>query len=336
MELKHRPRRLRSTPAMRNMVRETHLQSSNFILPLFVKEGSGIRDEVASMPGAFRRSLDTLLIDLQEVVVLGIAGIVLFPAVEDDLKDSFGSEACNDDGLIPRCIRAVKAQYPNLLIMTDIALDPYNIDGHDGIVEDGKIINDQTVKVLVGQALSQARAGADLLGPSDMMDGRIGAIREALEEEGFTDIGILSYAAKYASSFYGPFRDALDSAPKAGDKKSYQMDPANRREALKEVALDIQEGADLVMVKPALAYLDIISDVKQHFDVPVVAYHVSGEYAMVMAAAEKGWLDGHSAMMESLLSIKRAGADIILSYYAIEAAKALQGLPVELMTQVKK
>lgn len=336
MELKHRPRRLRSTSAMRNMVRETHLQSSNFILPLFVKEGSGIRDEVASMPGAFRRSLDTLLIDLQEVVVLGIAGIVLFPAVEDDLKDSFGSESCNDDGLIPRCIRAVKAQYPNLLIMTDIALDPYNIDGHDGIVEDGKIINDQTVKVLVGQALSQARAGADLLGPSDMMDGRIGAIREALEEEGFTDVGILSYAAKYASSFYGPFRDALDSAPKAGDKKSYQMDPANRREALKEVALDIQEGADLVMVKPALAYLDIISDVKQHFDVPVVAYHVSGEYAMVMAAAEKGWLDGHSAMMESLLSMKRAGADIILSYYAIEAAKALQGLPVELMTQVKK
>lgn len=325
MNLRKRPRRLRQSQAVRSLVQETQLQASDFILPLFIKEGEGICEEVSSMPGAYRRSIDTLLVYLEEVVEVGIPSIVLFPALEDDFKDKYGTESANDQGLIPRAIRAIKSKFPELFIMTDIALDPYSSDGHDGIVEEGQIINDETVKVLIGQALSQARAGADLLGPSDMMDGRIGAIRDALEDEGFTQTGIISYAAKYASAFYGPFRDALDSAPKSGDKKTYQMDPANRREALLEVELDIEQGADIVMVKPALAYLDIISDIKANFNIPVAAYHVSGEYAMVMAAGQNGWLNTHQAMMESLVSMKRAGADIILSYYAVEAAKALQG-----------
>lgn len=324
MKIFKRPRRLRQSASIRSMVQETRLHPSDFIWPLFIKEGQEIKEAISSMPGVYRRSLDTILADLPEAIELGIQSIVLFPVVEENLKDSLGSESCNDEGLIPRAIRAIKLQFPDLFIMTDIALDPYNSDGHDGIVEDGEIINDQTVQVLVGQALSQARAGADLLGPSDMMDGRIGQIREALEDEGYVKTGIISYAAKYASAFYGPFRDALDSAPKSGDKKSYQMNPANRIEALKEVELDIQEGADIVMVKPALAYLDIISDIKNNFDVPVAAYHVSGEYAMVMAAGEKGWLDPVKSMMESLISMKRAGADIILSYYAVEAAKLIK------------
>lgn len=324
MYLNQRPRRLRQNESIRAMVRESHLSAHDFILPLFIKEGEGVLEEVNSMPGVYRRSLDEILHYLEEVVEWGIPSIVLFPALEDHRKDDLGSEAANENGLIPLAIRTIKAKFPQLFIMTDIALDPYNIDGHDGLLREGEIINDETVQILVAQALAQAQAGADLLGPSDMMDGRIGAIRKALEEEGYHRTGIISYAAKYASAFYGPFRDALDSAPKSGDKKTYQMDPANRREALKEVALDIKEGADIVMVKPALAYLDVISDIKAHFDVPVAAYHVSGEYSMVMAAGQNGWLDARAAMMESLIAMKRAGADIILSYYALEAAKNLR------------
>lgn len=323
LPLVHRPRRLRRTEGLRRMVRETRLTVDDLIYPMFVMEGSGQRQEVPSMPGCFRYSLDLLLEEVQEVVGLGIGAIALFPLISDHQKDNAGTESYNPTGLIPQTVRAIKQAFPHLLVITDIALDPYSSEGHDGIVEDGEILNDETVAVLVKQALAHAEAGADMVAPSDMMDGRIGAIRQALDTEGWINVGILAYSAKYASAYYGPFRDALESAPKFGDKKTYQMDPANAAEALKEVDLDIAEGADIVMVKPALAYLDIICRIKQHTNLPVAAYNVSGEYAMVKAAAAQGWIDEKTVMLETLTSIKRAGADVILTYFAKDAARVL-------------
>ncbi len=323
--LRVRPRRLRRNNSIRSMVQETQLTVNDFIYPLFVMEGENKTVEVSSMPGSYRFTLDLLLKEVKEAYGLGIKAIALFPLTPEELKDSIGTESYNPDGLIQRSIRAIKKEIPDILIITDIALDPYNIDGHDGIVtETGEILNDETVEQLVKQALSQAEAGTDIVAPSDMMDGRIGAIRQALDDAGYHHVGILAYSAKYASAYYGPFRDALDSAPKAGDKKTYQMDPANTREALKEVELDIAEGADMIMVKPALAYLDIIHQVKANTNVPVAAYNVSGEYAMIKAAGKLGWIDENKVMLETLLSIKRAGADLILTYFAKQAAQLLQ------------
>jgi porphobilinogen synthase len=314
--LLHRPRRLRRTATLRRMVRETVLTVDDLIYPLFVMEGEGQREEVSSMPNCFRYSLDLLLQEIKDAYALGIGAIALFPKVSPSLKDNAGTESYNPDGLIPRAVRAIKQTLPEVVVITDIALDPYSSEGHDGIVKDGVILNDETVAVLVKQALAHAEAGADLVAPSDMMDGRVGAIRQALDAAGWIDVGILAYSAKYASAYYGPFRDALDSAPKSGDKKTYQMDAANAREALKEIDLDIAEGADIVMVKPALAYLDVIARIKQHTQVPVAAYNVSGEYAMVKAAAAQGWIDEKTVMLETLTSMKRAGADMILTYFA--------------------
>jgi porphobilinogen synthase len=320
----HRPRRLRRNATLRRMVRETVLTVDDFIYPLFVMEGENQRQAVPSMPGCYRYSLDLLLAEVEAAHALGIGAIALFPLIPDSQKDNAGTESYNSDGLVPRAIRAVKQAVPTMLVFTDVALDPYSSEGHDGIVKDGEILNDETVAVLVKQALMQAEAGADFVAPSDMMDGRVGAIRRALDAEGWINVGILAYSAKYASAYYGPFRDALDSAPKFGDKKTYQMDAANTREALKEVDLDIAEGADMVMVKPALAYMDVICRIKQHTNLPVAAYNVSGEYAMVKAAAQQGWIDGQKVMLETLTSMKRAGADLILTYFAKEAALALQ------------
>ena len=320
----HRPRRLRRIEALRRIVRETTLAVHDLIYPLFVMEGENQRQAVASMPGCYRLTLDLLLQEVQEAYKLGIGAIALFPLIAHDQKDNAGTESYNPDGLIPRAIRAIKQAVPEILLITDVALDPYSSEGHDGIVQAGRILNDETVAVLVKQALAQAEAGADFVAPSDMMDGRIGAIRQALDAEGWIDVGILAYSAKYASAYYGPFRDALDSAPKFGDKKTYQMDAANGREAIKEVRLDIAEGADIVMVKPALAYLDIIYRIKQQTNLPIAAYNVSGEYAMIKAAAEQGWIDEKQVILETLLSIKRAGADLILTYFAKEAALMLQ------------
>lgn len=319
-----RPRRLRRTSTLRRMVRETVLTVDDLIYPLFVMEGEGQREEVPSMPGCFRYSLDLLLDEVKEASNLGIGAIALFPLIPHPQKDNVGTESYNPDGLIPRAVRTIKQAVPQVLVITDVALDPYSSEGHDGIVKDGRILNDETVAVLVKQALVQAEAGADFVAPSDMMDGRVGAIRKALDAEGWIEVGILAYSAKYASAYYGPFRDALDSDPKFGDKKTYQMDAANAREALKEVELDIAEAADLVMVKPALAYLDVICRIKQHTNLPVAAYNVSGEYAMVKAAAQQGWIDGQAVMLETLTSMKRAGADVILTYFAKEVARALQ------------
>ncbi len=319
-----RPRRLRRTGTLRRMVQETILTAADLIYPLFVMEGEGKREEVPSMPNCFRYSLDLLLEESKAAWELGIGAIALFPLIPHHQKDNAGTESYNPDGLIPRAVRALKQALPELLVMTDVALDPYSSEGHDGIVQNGQILNDETVAVLVKQALVQAEAGADFVAPSDMMDGRVRAIRQALDAEGWINVGILAYSAKYASAYYGPFRDALDSAPKFGDKKTYQMDAANAREALKEVELDIQEGADIVMVKPALAYLDVICRIKQHTNLPVAAYNVSGEYAMVKAAAQQGWIDGTAVMLETLTSMKRAGADLILTYFAKEAALALR------------
>jgi porphobilinogen synthase len=276
------------------------------------------------MPGCDRFTLDLLLQEVQEVSQLGIGAIALFPLIPHHQKDNAGTESYNPDGLIPRAVRAIKAALPNLVVITDIALDPYSSAGHDGIVQDGTILNDETVAVLVKQALAHAEAGADMVAPSDMMDGRVGAIRQALDAAGWIDVGILAYSAKYASAYYGPFRDALDSAPQFGDKKTYQMDAANAREALKEVDLDIAEGADMVMVKPALAYLDIIARLKQHTHLPIAAYNVSGEYAMIKAAAQRGWIDEAAVVLETLTSMKRAGADIILTYFAKDVARQLR------------
>ncbi len=318
-----RLRRTRKTSALRSLVRETNLTPENLILPLFVCEGKGKKVSIASMPGCFRFSIDLIIKEVREIAKLGIPAVALFPAISEKLKDRFASESVNPNGLLQNTIREIKNKVPGIAVITDVAMDPYSSDGHDGFVQDGKILNDETVGILCAMAASQAEAGADLVAPSDMMDGRVKAIRSALDYHGFTETGILAYSAKYASAFYGPFRDALKSAPKKGDKKTYQMDPANSREALREVLLDAKEGADIVMVKPALLYLDIISKVKAAVSVPVAAFHVSGEYAMIKAAAQKGWLDEKNSMMESLLAIKRAGADIILTYYAKEAARLL-------------
>ncbi|MEM6432825.1 MAG: porphobilinogen synthase [Cyanobacteria bacterium P01_D01_bin.115] len=320
----HRPRRLRRTQGLRRMVQETVLTPADLIYPLFVMEGEGQKVAVPSMSGCFRYSLDLLVEEAQSAWEVGVGAIALFPLIPDAQKDNAGTESYNPEGLIPRAVRALKQALPQLLVITDVALDPYSSEGHDGIVQDGEILNDETVAVLVKQALAQAEAGADMVAPSDMMDGRVGAIRQALDAEGWINVGILAYSAKYASAYYGPFRDALESAPKFGDKKTYQMDAANAREALKEIDLDIAEGADIIMVKPALAYLDVICRIKQHTHVPVAAYNVSGEYAMIKAAAQQGWIDEQAVMLETLTSIKRAGADVILTYFAKEAARLLQ------------
>ena len=325
LDLIQRPRRLRRNESLRRMVRETELSVNDLIYPMFVTEGENQKVEVASMPGCYRFSLDLLLKEVAEIAALGIPAIALFPVISESKKDETGSESYNPKGLVQETVAAIKAQTPELVVITDVALDPFTSHGHDGLLdESGYILNDETVEVLAKMALSQARAGADMVAPSDMMDGRIGAIRQALDTEGFTNVGILAYSAKYASAYYGPFRDALDSAPKSGDKKTYQMDPANAIEAIKEVELDIAEGADIVMVKPALPYLDIIRQIRDVTDVPVAAYNVSGEYAMIKAAGEKGWIDEKKVMLETLLSIKRAGATLILTYFAKEVALLLK------------
>ncbi|MCX7596096.1 MAG: porphobilinogen synthase [Fischerella sp.] len=320
----HRPRRLRRTAALRRMVRETHLDVNDLIYPLFVMEGEGQRVEIASMPGCYRYTLDLLLKESKQAFDLGINAVALFPAIPEVKKDDVGTESYNPDGLVQQTVKAIKQAVPEIIVVTDVALDPFTTHGHDGLVDEkGTILNDPTVEVLVKMALAQAAAGADFVAPSDMMDGRVGAIRKALDAEGYFDVGILAYSAKYASAYYGPFRDALDSAPRFGDKKTYQMDVANAREAVKEVALDIAEGADMVMVKPALAYLDIISQIRNATNVPVAAYNVSGEYAMIKAAAQMGWIDEKQVVLESLTSMKRAGADLILTYFAKEVALML-------------
>jgi porphobilinogen synthase len=318
-----RPRRNRKMSAIRDMVQETHLTKSDLLFPMFLLDGDRKSVEIQSMPGIFRHSLDNLLKDIDECLKLGIRSIALFPCVPNELKDKYATEGYNGDGFYIHALHRIKQEFPEIALMTDIAMDPYSSDGHDGYVQDGIIENDLTLDILAKMAHVQAQAGADILGPSDMMDGRVGYIRQSLDDEGFTNVSIMSYTAKYASAFYGPFRDALDSAPKFGDKKTYQMNPANSREALLEAELDVAEGADFLMVKPALAYLDIISLLHQQTTVPIAAYNVSGEYAMIKAAHEKGWIDGQKVMMESLLSMKRAGADVILSYFAKEAAKLL-------------
>ncbi len=321
LNIVHRPRRLRRTAAIRSLVQENTLSKSDLVCPLFVCPGTNVLEEVPSMPNSFRFSIDNAVKECRELWDLGIQAIDLFGIPEEKTED--GREAYNDNGIIQRAIRAIKEAVPDLYIMTDVALDPFTPFGHDGLVKDGIILNDETVEVLCKMSVSHAKAGADMVSPSDMMDGRIGAIREALDDAGHSDVGILSYAAKYSSSFYGPFRDALHSAPQFGDKSTYQMDPANTHEAMKEIELDIMEGADIVMIKPGLAYLDIVYRTRERFDVPIAVYHVSGEYSMVMAGAEKGWIDGDRVMMESLVAMKRAGADIIFTYYAKEAAKRL-------------
>ncbi|MDZ4082940.1 MAG: porphobilinogen synthase [Bdellovibrionales bacterium] len=319
-----RPRRNRSSESVRSLVRETVLSPSNFILPLFVCDGKNVADPIASMPGQFRFSIDRLLKQAKEASALGIPAVALFPKISDSKKDRLAKESTNRDGLLPRAIRELKSALPELTVISDVAMDPYSTDGHDGLVKNGKILNDETLPILAEMALCQAEAGADWIAPSDMMDGRVGYIRRALDGNGFSDRSILAYTAKYASAFYGPFRDALDSAPKAGDKKTYQMDPANRREALREALLDAKEGADVLMVKPALAYLDVISELRRQTTLPIAAYQVSGEYAMILAAAERGWLDEEVAMMEALIGIRRAGASMVLSYYSIKACQILQ------------
>ncbi|MCV6630333.1 MAG: porphobilinogen synthase [Flavobacteriaceae bacterium] len=324
-----RNRRLRANAAIRSLVRENHMSANDFLVPLFVVEGSGRKEEIPSMPNYYRYSLDLLKEEVKSLWAMGLKSVLVFVKVPDNLKDNAGTEALNDDGLMQRAVKTIKDVCPDMLVMTDVALDPYSNYGHDGIVEHGKIINDDTAELLAEMSVSHAEAGADFVAPSDMMDGRIGIIREALEDEGFTDTGIMSYSAKYASGFYGPFRDALDSAPVDAqdipkDKKTYQMDFANSIEALRETEMDIDEGADIVMVKPGMPYLDIVRAVKQEFDVPVAVYQVSGEYAMLKAAAAQGWLDHDQVMLESLMAFKRAGADIIASYFAKDVVSLLK------------
>ena len=323
-----RNRRLRVSPAIRDLVRETSIGPDDFLVPLFAVEGSSVREEIPSMPGYYRMSLDELKKEVVQLWELGLKGVLLFVRVPDSLKDNTGKEALNPGGLMQRSIEAVKEACPQMWVMTDVALDPYSSFGHDGIVQDGRILNDPTVEVLSEMSVSQARAGADMVAPSDMMDGRVLRIREALDSAGFEHTGIMSYSAKYASAFYGPFRDALDSAPVHAenvppDKKTYQMDPGNRREALEEAASDVAEGADILMVKPGLCYLDIVRDLREAFDLPIAVYQVSGEYAMLKAASQRGWLEHDAVMMEQLLAIKRAGADLIATYFAKEAARLL-------------
>ncbi len=323
MYLQRRNRITRKSEAIRSMVRETILTPDDFIVPLFIDEGENVRTEIASMPGYYRNSLDVTVNEVKELWSMGLKAVLLFVKSKDELKDNTGKEAWNKDGLMQRSIKAIKDAVPEMYVMTDVALDPYSSYGHDGIVKDGQIVNDETVEALVKMSISHAEAGADMVAPSDMMDGRIGAIRKGLEENNFINTGIMSYSAKYASCFYGPFRDALDSAPGFGDKKTYQMDYANRIEAIKETLMDVEEGADIVMVKPALSYLDIIREVKNAVNVPVSAYNISGEYAMIKAAAEKGWINEDKAIMEVLTSIKRAGADLIATYFAKDAIRIL-------------
>lgn len=323
MYLQRRNRILRQSPAIRSLVAETILTPNDFIVPLFIDEGTNVKLEIPSMPGYYRQSLDNTVKEIKELWSMGLKSVLLFIKCKDELKDNKGTEALNPQGLMQRSIRAIKEACPDILVMTDVALDPFSSFGHDGIVEGTEIVNDATVEVLANMSVSHAQAGADFVAPSDMMDGRISAIRSALEENGFTKTGIMSYSAKYASCFYGPFRDALDSAPGFGDKKTYQMDYANRTEAIKETLMDVQEGADIVMVKPALAYLDIIREVKNSVDIPVSAYNISGEYAMIKAAAKMGWLNEDKAILETLTAIKRAGADMIATYFAKDAVRLI-------------
>jgi porphobilinogen synthase len=323
-----RNRRLRTTEAIRSLVRETIISPNDFLVPLFVVEGQGIKEEIASMPNYYRYSLDLLKDEIKTLWSLGLKSVLLFVKVDDALKDNKGTEALNPNGLMQRAIKTVKSVCPDMLVMTDVALDPFSSYGHDGIIKHGKIVNDATVEVLAEMSISHAEAGADFVAPSDMMDGRILGIREGLDQSNFIDVGIMSYSAKYASSFYGPFRDALDSAPVdlqniPKDKKTYQMDFANRDEAIRETEMDINEGADIVMVKPGLCYLDIVRDIRNLFDIPIAVYQVSGEYAMLKAASEKGWLDHDGVMLEQVTSIKRAGADIIASYFAKDVVKLI-------------
>lgn len=316
-----RPRRNRKSKAVRFHAQETHLHPKQLIYPLFLVDGQGIKDEVKSLPENYRWSLDLLLPEIESCLEIGLDSFVLFPAVADHLKDQVASYSYAEDNFYLKALQTIKEKFPEACLMTDVAMDPYSSDGHDGLVHNGEILNDATLDILAKMSVAQAQAGADIIGPSDMMDGRVGYIRESLDEEGFTDVSIMSYTAKYASAFYGPFRDALDSAPKSGDKKTYQMNPANQREALVEADLDYAEGADYMMVKPALPYLDIIQLLKTNYDIPIAAYNVSGEYAMLMAACQNGWLDFEKAMPEMLLSIRRAGADVILTYFAKAYAK---------------
>ena len=324
-----RNRRLRVSESMRHLVRETVLSPNDFLVPLFVVEGKNIKEEIASMPDYYRLSLDNLAIEVKELWGMGLKSVLLFVKVADDLKDNKGTEALNPNGLMQRAIKTVKDTVPEMIVMTDVALDPYSIYGHDGIIENGKVLNDESVEALAKMALSHAQAGADFVAPSDMMDGRILAMRQLLESEGFINTGIMSYSAKYASAFYGPFRDALDSAPKDStvevpkDKRTYQMDFANRTEAIKEAIHDVEEGADIVMVKPGLCYLDVVREVKNAVNVPVAVYQVSGEYAMIKAASEKGWIDHDAVLLEQLTAIKRAGASIISTYFAKYAAQLI-------------
>ncbi len=317
----YRPRRLRQTELIRKMVRETHITPNNLIYPLFVRPGKGVKQVISSMPGQFQLSIDMLTKEVREAKSLGIPAVILFGI--PDRKDERGTEGYSDDGIVQRAIRAVKDKVDGILVMTDVCLCEYTSHGHCGMVKEGRVLNDETLDLLGRQALSHVKAGADVVAPSDMMDGRVGAIRKMLDQNGFEETPIMAYAAKFASSFYGPFREAAESKPQFGDRRSYQMDPANGDEALREVRLDLEEGADMVMVKPALPYLDIIWRVKQTFNIPVAAYNVSGEYALVKAGAQLGWVDGEQVMMESLISIKRAGADLILTYFAKDAAKKL-------------
>ncbi|GAB2665367.1 porphobilinogen synthase [Flavihumibacter cheonanensis] len=323
MILQRRNRILRQSAAIRSMVAETRLSPDDFIVPLFIDEGENTRIEIPSMPGYYRNTLDLTVAEVKELWQMGLKSVLLFIKCKDEWKDNTGKEAWNPDGLMQRAVKAIKDAVPEMLVMTDVALDPYSSFGHDGIVENGQIVNDPTVEALVKMSISHAKAGADFVAPSDMMDGRIGAIRKGLEAEGFINTGIMSYSAKYASCFYGPFRDALDSAPGFGDKKTYQMDYANRIEAVKETLMDVEEGADIVMVKPALAYLDIIREVKNSVSVPVSAYNISGEYAMIKAAAKMGWINEDKAILETLTSIKRAGADLIATYFAKDAVRLI-------------
>jgi len=319
----YRPRRMRANETIRRMVRETTLSPDNFIYPLFVTHGKGVKKEISSMPGNYQQSIDSLVKDCEEVYSLGIPSVILFGIPEH--KDELGTEAYSDEGIVQHAIKAIKNKLPDLMVITDVCMCEYTSHGHCGVIKNGTVQNDATLELLAKEALSHAKAGADMVAPSDMMDGRVAAIRDILDDEGFESIPIMSYAAKYASGFYGPFREAAESTPQFGDRRSYQMDPSNSREALREVELDIEEGADIVMVKPALSYLDIISQVKQEFNMPVAAYNVSGEFSMVKAAAKLGWIDGDRVMMEILTSIRRAGADMILTYHAKEAAKLLNG-----------
>ena len=323
MFLQRRNRILRANPSIRSLIAETHLTPNDFITPLFIDEGENLQTEIASMPNYYRRSLDLTVKEVKELWSMGIKSVLLFIKCKDELKDNTGKEAWNKYGLMQRSIKTIKDAVPEMYVMTDVALDPYSSYGHDGIVKDGEIVNDATVEALVKMSISHAEAGVDMVAPSDMMDGRIGAIREGLEHSGFAKVGIMAYSAKYASCFYGPFRDALDSAPGFGDKKTYQMDYANRIEAIKEVMMDAEEGADIVMVKPALSYLDIIREVKNSVEIPVSCYNISGEYAMIKAAAKMGWINEEKAILETLTSMKRAGADLIATYFAKDAVRLI-------------